>query len=218
MFEVFLAALGAVPKTVFLAVVSVAIGIVFGLPVALVRFYRIRVADQAFKWFVTIIKGIPAVLMMLTLYLLLISNLKLKISSEAVTVIALSIMSTTGMSEIFRGALNSIDKSQFDAAYSVGHTTAPTLLRVVLPQIVPVSIPMLCNVCIGMIKAVALGSLIGIVDIMNTAVLKASLNYRYLEAYFAAAIIYWALCILMEQAFKAVERSFNKRIRKARVC
>jgi L-cystine transport system permease protein len=119
-----------------------------------------------------------------------------------------------GMSEALRGALSSIERSQFDAAYSVGMTKKQALFRIILPQVVPVCIPILGSLYIGMIKGAALSQVIGGIDILNGAIKTARINYRYFEAYIAAAIIYWALAVIFEQVFYYIERTVNAKIKR----
>jgi L-cystine transport system permease protein len=212
MFQTIRVALGAIPRSLAIAFQAVGVGIVLGLPIALLRFFNVRFAAPLFKWVVTVLKGIPIVLLFLAIYLILTPGTRgTKVSSMMVAVIALSVPASIGMSEIFRGSLESIDKSQFDAAIAVGHTNSAMFFRIILPQMVPVSLPMTGNVCIGMIKAVAVATVIGVADILNTALMEATINYRYLEAYFAAAFIYWGLCILVERLFMYIERQFAYR-------
>jgi L-cystine transport system permease protein len=209
MLQTITVALGAIPRSLSIAFQAVGVGIVFGLPIALLRFFNVKFVAPTFKWIITIFKGIPIILLFLTVYLLLSSGAKgTRVSSTMAAVIALSIPAAIGMSEIFRGALESIDKCQFDAAFAVGHTNIAMFFRIILPQMVPVSLPMTGNVCIGMIKAVAVATIIGVADILNTALMEATINYRYLEAYFAAAFIYWGLCILIERLFMYIEKQF----------
>ncbi|GHT80087.1 hypothetical protein FACS1894130_10640 [Spirochaetia bacterium] len=84
-----------------------------------------------------------------------------------------------------------------------------------LPQAIPVSLPMMSNVLIGLTKAVALASMVAVVDVMNAAVIAATTNYRFLEAYVAAAIIYWAICFIIERVFFALEKISGQKIRAA---
>jgi L-cystine transport system permease protein len=212
MFQTITVALGAIPRSLAIAFQAVGVGIVFGFPIALLRFFNVKFVARALKWMITIFKGIPIVLLFLVIYLILASGAGgTKVSSMMVAVIALSLPASIGMSDIFRGALESIDKSQFDAAFAIGHTNSAMFLRIILPQMVPVSLPMTGNVCIGMIKAVAVATIIGVADILNTALMEATINYRYLEAYFAAALIYWGVCILVERLFLHIERQFTYR-------
>jgi L-cystine transport system permease protein len=212
-FQTLLAALAAVPRSLGIALGAAALGTLLGLPAGLARFYRVPVVTPLLRAYVMVLKGVPTILLFLIFYLVL-ANVPF-LTKSLVTVVALTVPASIAMSEIFRGSLESIDKSQFDAAASVGHTRGAAFFRIILPQLVPVSLPMTGNVCIGMIKSVALATIIGVMDILNSALLEATVNYRYLEAYFGAAVVYWGLCVLIERLFLYFEKRYTY---KARSC
>jgi L-cystine transport system permease protein len=190
MLKAFAAAFQRIPVTMYLATIPVFIGIVFGLLIALVRFYEVKVLAPILKWIVTIIKGIPVVLLLLVFYVIAVNtyndfmaaiglNLQFRDLDPSIIVIAaLTVPAVVGMSEALRGALSSIERSQFDAAYSVGMTKKQALFRIILPQVVPVCIPILGSLYIGMIKGAALSQVIGGIDILNGAIKTARINYR----------------------------------------
>jgi L-cystine transport system permease protein len=223
--EVFLSAAAKVPLTIGVAFLSLVIGAVFGLGIALLRFYKVRGFGVFFRWFVTIFKGTPMVLLITIVYLLVAYNfdpiakaLGLPFTFRGfnaawIGIAALAFISSIGFSEIFRGALASVCKEQYDAAYSVGETRIQALVHIILPQALPVSIPMVCNMAIGITKGVSILSLVGVIEVLSQALQVASRSYQYLEAYVAAALIYWALCIIIEQAFRLLERRFGRNVR-----
>jgi L-cystine transport system permease protein len=135
------------------------------------------------------------------------------LNKAGIAVAGLSIPAAVGLSEAFRGALASVGKGQYDAAYSVGHTHLQLLRRIVLPQALPVSLPTVCGYSLGLTKAVSLASMITVVDVLNGAIMTANGNYRYLEAYLAAAIVYWMICMAIENTFALLERHFGSKLR-----
>jgi L-cystine transport system permease protein len=223
--EVFLSAITKLPLTIGVAVSSLIIGAILGLFIALLRFYRVRGFGVFFRWFVTIFKGTPMVVLITITYLLVAYNfdsvtraLGLSVTFRDfngawIGIAALAFISTIGFSEIFRGALAAVNKDQYDAAYSVGETRAQALIHIILPQALPVSLPMSCNMAIGITKGVSILSLVGVIEVLNQALQTASKSYQYLEAYVVAALIYWAFSIVIEQLFGFVERRFGARIR-----
>jgi L-cystine transport system permease protein len=197
----------AIPYSLFLAFSSVLAGLVIGLPIALARFYRVPVLHVIATVWITTQKGLPNILVYFILFALLAHERSF--SAALITVIGITIGTSTEMSEMFRGALESVDKSQFDAARSVGHGEATVFFRIVLPQMIPVCIPVASGVVIHAIKALPVAVLIGLSDILNTALSAAVINYRYLECYVAAALIFWAIFIVVEKAFLLVEKRFR---------
>jgi L-cystine transport system permease protein len=176
------------------------------------RFYRVPFVEPVFKVAVTLLRGVPLALFFLVIYRLM--SVNPLFSRPFIAAFVLSIPATVNVSELVRGSLESIDKSQFDAAYSVGHSGPATFFRIIVPQLVPVCIPMLGNVVIWSLKSVPIATFIGVMDILNTALMEATINYRYLEAYVAAGIIFWALFIVVEKVFALIENNFKKQSRK----
>jgi L-cystine transport system permease protein len=215
MIKALLVGLTAVPRSLFVALTAVAVGVVIGMLIAVLRFYRVAFFAPALKLVVTIIQGIPIILFFFMFFIVFTSVPDM--SLVAISTLALVPTVSIRLSEVFRGALLSIDKAQFDAGYSIGHSEAAVFFRIILPQIVPVSIPSVINIVIQMLKAVPTAMLIGLNDILNTALLEATVNYRYLEAYLAAGVIFWALFILIEQASGRIEEHFKNTMRNAPV-
>lgn len=206
-----------VPVTLFITILSVLLGSIIGLLIALIRFFEIPILSQLFAIIVTIIRGIPIVLMLLAFYLFLSewinfvaekNNLGFAfkdINTIWIALIPFIITASVQASEAFRGSLQSISQGQFDAAKSVGLTTGQMLKRIILPQLVPIATPLLGNITISIMKATSLASLITVVEILMGAMITANTNYRFLESYIAAAIIYWLLSILIDQLAKYLE-------------
>ena len=221
MFVALEAALRYTPITLMLAIVPLIVGIVFGTLVAVARLFKIRILGSIFKIFVVIIKGIPLVLQIIIINFAVIGPVDFlaekfnwsfaskDIDRLYIVLIAISIFSIVNISETMRGALMSIHKGQYEAAYSVGLTRLQALRRIILPQAFPVAAPVLCNNFIGLIKGSSLAFIISVTDLMNGALITATSNYKYLEAYVASAIVYWAICIMIEKASVVLEKRLN---------
>jgi L-cystine transport system permease protein len=122
----------------------------------------------------------------------------------------LTIAFLPGMSELLRGGLISVPAGQYEAGYASGLSKWQTMRRIILPQMMPEVLPGMTNLLIGLLKAGALSYALGVTDIMNAAVRAASNAYDLLEGYIAAALIYWALSILIEQGMALLVRHVGK--------
>lgn len=210
-----------VPVTLLLTIVPLLFGILIGGIIAIVRVFRIKVLSELFDVAVTIFKGIPSTLIILISSLFFTNafnhfaeSLNWSIRSKDINVIyialfALSITATVSISETIRGALLSIDQNQYDAAYSIGLTKFKTFQRIILPQVFLVIIPTLSGNLIGLLKGSSIAFLIGVSEILNSSLRTANATYAFLEAYLAAAIIYWGLGIVIEISGKFIEKKFS---------
>ena len=213
--------------TLFMAITAIIIGVILGLGIALIRLYLIKGLSQFFQVVVTLLKGIPMVLIILALYL--IASKQFDVWSESmnwslrfrdfnmvwIAISALSLLATINSSEIFRGAFAAIKKGQFDAAKSMGMTNLQTIRRVLLPQAIPISLPMFSNLLISLIKASSLASMVSVVDVFAAAKITAQQNYRFLEAYVAVAVIYWGISLVIEKGAQMLEQRMTRKLRRA---
>lgn len=221
------AALEYLPTTLLLGFLPLILGSIIGFVIALVRFYQIPILSTFFKWFVTIFKAIPVILILLVTYIISSDMLDQIAKAQSwdinfknidrrwVAIFALTLYAMSGLSEVFRGALSAIPKGQFDAAYSIGLSKKQVIRRVVIPQVFPIAFPMINSTLISLIKASSLVSMVSVVDILNGALIEANVNYRFLEAYVAASFIYWPVCAALEGISSGYERYFSRSKRRS---
>jgi L-cystine transport system permease protein len=220
--ESFVEALKYLPQTLKLILVPLAIGIIIGTLVALIRVYKVPVLSQLFAVFIPLYQGIPiavALVIYNLIYLMKCDDIlrffhssKTIADTDSIVIgyFALSLMMICGISEVVRGALLSVDKGQSEAAYVVGLNTPQTIRRIILPQIIPVVLPPLLNSTVGLIKGTSIVYTIGIAEILSGALVPASKKYTFFEGYLAAALLYWILTIIVELLFKLAEKKAGK--------
>lgn len=210
--------LGAIPTTLSITAVSVLLGFGIGTATALVRLYRIPVLAQLASAYVTFIRGTP----MLTHLLLIYFGLPMLIDGAAeafgwsfrsvsipmigFAYLSFSITAGAYMSEVVRAGLLAVDRGQMEAAYSVGLTTVQTLRRILFPQALAAALPNLANSVIGMLHGSTLAFAVSVVDINAKAQIVASTNWKFFEAYLAAALIFWGLTVLIERVAAMIEK------------
>ena len=213
--------LTVVPFTLGTALIVLIFGILLGFVVAAVRIRQIPVAKQIARVFIDYTRGIPLVIHLYLAYFILPMAIDsicrmlgmgqdVKVSPLAVLVVAYALYISVGQSENIRGAFYSIDPGQWDAAYASGMTGLQALFRIIVPQGVTVVVPVFFNTFLGVIKGLSLAFTIGVADILSQAQLASAQNAHYLEAYIAAALIYWALCGLLDVVFSRIELAFKK--------
>ncbi len=215
------------PVTLGLAFLSAAFGLVIGFLVALVRYFRIRVLSGICKVYVSFIRGTPMLVQLFLVYygipILLASinqsfgtNLNVnRIPAVIFAAVAFSLNCGAYMSETIRSAMLSVDAGQLEACYSVNMSTRQAMLRVILPQAFTVALPPLGNSLISMVKETSLAFSISLVDMMAQAKLVGSRSFRFFEVYVVASILYWCVCIFIEQALSFIEKRMRRYERRA---
>jgi polar amino acid transport system permease protein len=154
--------------TVELALVVVAAGLVAGLVLALLRTAELKFLNAAIVVFVDVLRAVPPLVMVLIFYFGL-PNVGLTLSSFAVLWLVLSAVLAAFAEEIFWAGILSVRRGQWDAARSTGLTFGDTLAFVVLPQTFRMVLPPLVNRTIAITKNTALGTVIGVPELLNQA-------------------------------------------------
>lgn len=216
---------GYLDVTAKIAIYSALIGIILGMIIALLRYYKIPFLGKICSVLISIYQGVPIVIALLIYNIIFVScfndvmkylHINLTVAEVDITIVGIftiALHAVTVMSETFRGALFAIPRLQFEAGDSVGLTKIQTLYRIIIPQMIPVAIPGLINNMVGIIKGTALVSAIGIVEVMNGSLIPGSVSYSLVEGYAAAAIIYWAFTFTIESVMKYIEK-LTKRYRR----
>lgn len=206
-----------IPNTVKMTIVVFIISILLGLLVATIRFYKIPVLSQFFAVFVTIYLGVPVLLAINVYYLIYVMfyndiasflhlNSSIRDANFAIVAyVTLILTSSCMMSDTFRGAYSSIAPVQFEAGYSIGMSKPRTLMRIIIPQIFPVVLPNMINWFVNILKNMSILFVVGIYDIMNGSLIPCADNYSYAEGYVAAALIYWAVVVIVEYVGNLLE-------------
>ena len=130
----------------------------------------------------------------------------LMLPAFACGVVGLGLYSGAYVSEIVRGAIQSVDRGQNEAARSLGMSAGQAMRKIIIPQAVVRMIPPLGNEFIALIKNSALVSLLTIHDLMHEGQKIISVSYRSLEVYLAVALIYLVLTSATSGALRLIER------------
>ena len=195
--------------TVELTACALLLGCVLGLLVGIGRLNPKR------RWlyslctaYVAVIRGTPLLVQLFILFFGL-PHFGILLPAFLCGVLGMGVYSGAYVSEIVRGAIQSIDRGQTLAAESLGMTPAVAMRQVILPQAVVRMIPPLGNEFIALIKNSALVSLLTIHDVMHEGQKIISVSYRSLEVYLAIALVYFVLT----GAVTLVLRHFEQRLR-----
>lgn len=206
--------LRVVPFTVGAAFLILVLGVLLGFFVAVARIRRVPVLRQLARVFIDYTRGIPLIIHLYIAYYFLPPLLQTLFGVTpnplAVLVMAYSVYISVGQSENIRGAFGSVDTGQWDAAFACGLSDAQTLGRIIVPQMLTVALPVVLNSYLGVIKGLSLAFTIGVTDILSQARVASAQNYGYLEAYIAAALVYWGLCGALSWVFGRLEQKLTK--------
>ncbi|HDM8043044.1 TPA: arginine ABC transporter permease ArtQ [Vibrio campbellii] len=201
--------------TVQLAFTSLLVGLILAVVFASGEMSR-RVF---FKWpmtaFVTIVRGLPEILVVLFIYfgstqvLFLITGDFIEVSPFLSGVVALSLIFASYASQTLRGALKAVGRGQREAASALGISPAHAFVRIVLPQAVRHALPGLTNQWLVLLKDTALVSLIGVTDLLKQAQLTSAATHEAFTWYATAAAIYLGITLIAQRAVKLIDKKFS---------
>jgi polar amino acid transport system permease protein len=164
----FPAIMKGVGVTTEIAAAVVVTGILFGLALAVVRAFRVLAVNALIVVFVDMLRALPPLVLVLLVYFGL-PNAGINLPSFAVLWLVLSLVLAAFAEEIFWAGILSIPKGQWEAARSTGLSFLGTLTYIVLPQAIRLTVPPLTNRTIAITKNTALGTVIGVGEILNQA-------------------------------------------------
>jgi len=215
--------LGAVPFTLAMALAIFVLSTIVGSLFAMVEYRKIPVLRQFVVAYKIVFKGVPMVIVIFLAYYGLPSTLHMLAALAGIDynghstqnwvtlIVALTACVAAFQAEVVKGALNSFDTGQADAAYSLGYRKFQLFRRVMLPQVIVAAIPDLANSFMVLMKALSLGFAIEVVDIFAQSQLTAALNFYYLEAFLVAVVIYMAIAYAVTQIADRTERALRVR-------
>lgn len=154
--------------TVWLAAAIIVLGIGLGLILACLRTYRIRLMNIFIVLFADLGRALPPLVIILIMYFGL-PGLGIRLSGPLVLIIVLGAVLAAFTEEIFWAGLTSVTKGQWEAGRATGMSFTQTLVYVALPQAVRLAIPPLVNRVLAISKMTALGSVIGVSEILAVA-------------------------------------------------
>lgn len=210
------------PITLAIVILSMIVGLVFALIIALVRLNKIPVLTQLFTLLVSFVRGTPLLVQLYLSYYGVPIALKYwnyynhtnyninNLPAFLFVFVAFAINEAAYNSENIRGALLSVDRGEIEAAQSLGMTGGQILRRITIPEALVVALPTLGNQFISLIKGTSLAFVAGVIEMTAEGQIIAGRNFRYFEVYLSLAIIYWALTVITEVIIRFVEKRINK--------
>ena len=154
--------------TVWLAVLVVIAGVAAGLGLAVVRSLGIRPLNWLIVFVVDVFRALPPLVIIVLVYFGL-PSMEVSLSPFAATWLSLTLVLMAFTEEIFWAGITAVPRGQWEAARSTGLSFGKTLGWVVLPQAIRLTIPPLTNRTIAITKGTALGSVIGLSEILSQA-------------------------------------------------
>jgi His/Glu/Gln/Arg/opine family amino acid ABC transporter permease subunit len=191
--------------TISLSLAGILIGLPIGLGLALIRWANVPIAAAIVTLYVSMLRATPLVTLLLLLFFAL-PNIGVPINPISAAILALVMNTSAFNCEVWRAALMSFPKDQYEAAQSVGMRAGQRFRRIVLPQIVRVSLPGLVNEMSLLIKVTPVLAVVGVVDITRAAVRIGAETYEPLPPFLVAVALYTPIVFALVSLQRWIER------------
>ena len=208
-FQILPQMLWATLNTIMAAGIGYAIAAVVGLLFLIGQRTPYKIINAIVREIVEFIRSTPLLIQLFFVYFVG-PQFGVTMSAWVCAMITIGLHFGTYLSEVYRGALEGVPKTQWEACRALNFTTIYTYRRIVLPQAFPIAIPGMGNYLVGIFKDTPLLSTIGVAELFHAATAVGGYHYRYLEPYTLVGIIFLILSIPAAMGIRKLERSVNK--------
>jgi polar amino acid transport system permease protein len=196
--------LNATLKTIELTLMAIFLGTMIGLFVALIKISQKKPLVLIGTMYTWIFRGMPLLVQLFIIYYGL-PSIGIEFTAHQAAVMGLSLCGGAYIAEIIRAGIQSIDKGQMEAAYSLGMSWQQAMFRVIIPQSFKRLIPPMGNEFITLLKDTSLVAVISMVELLRAAQTQASATFKPFEMYMTAGVIYLLLTTIFTIIFKKIE-------------
>ena len=201
--------LRATLNTILAAGIGYAIAMIVGLIFLLGQRTPFKIVNIINREIVEFIRSTPLLIQLFFVYFVL-PQFGITLSAWVCGMITIGLHFGTYLSEVYRGALEGVPKTQWEACRALNFTTFYTYRKIVLPQAFPIAIPGMGNYLVGIFKDTPLLSTIGVAELFHAATAVGGYHYRYLEPYTIVGLIFLILSVPAAMGIRKLERSVNK--------
>jgi polar amino acid transport system permease protein len=195
-------------QTVVVTLACSAAGLAVGLAVAALRRLRLPGLTPVLDLFTFVFRGIPVLVLLFLVYFGL-PSVGLKVAPLPAMVLSLGLVAGAYLSEVFRGALDSVDPGEVLAAEAAGLSRLQVLTAIEFPQMLRFAVPGMVNEFTTILKYSPFAYTVGISEITKQAMILTSTTLRGIEVYLAVGVMYFVIYRLMLVVVQLVERRFR---------
>ena len=207
--------------TVAVALTAIVIGFFLSAIFVSFKLSKNKILNLIANFYTTVFRGVPE---LLVIYLLFFGgsgavmyvakmfgyNGYIEVNAFLTGAISIGVISGAYSTEVFRGAIQSIDRGQFEASKVLGLKKKIYFIKVIIPQMLRLALPNISNVWQITLKDTSLISVTGLVEIMRQSYIAAGSTRDPLFFYSFAAILYLFLTYLSLKFFNKLEKNYSK--------
>ena len=211
----------ATAMTVAVSITAMIIGFIFAAIFTPLKLSKQKYLNLVSNSYTTVIRGVPELLVIYLFFFggsgaimyvasIFCYNKYIEINAFLTGSFSIGIISGAYSTEVFRGAIQSIDKGQFEASKALGISRFTQFNKIILPQMLRLAIPNLSNVWQITLKDTSLISVTGLVEIMRQSYIAAGSTRDPLFFYSWAAVLYLMLTYLSMKLINKLEAKYSR--------
>jgi ectoine/hydroxyectoine ABC transporter, permease protein EhuD len=184
------------------------LALVLGLVFAIMRMSRNRAVTGATTAVVEFIRSTPLLIQIFFIYFVL-PEFGIVLDAFLAGTLALGIHYATYCSEVYRAGIEAIPRGQWEAATALNLSPATTFKDIIIPQAIPPVVPALGNYLVALFKETPLLSAIAVLELMQTAKILGSQNFRYIEPITLVGVFFLIFSLIASAAIRYAERRLS---------
>jgi octopine/nopaline transport system permease protein len=207
--------------TIAVSITAMLIGFLFAAVFTPLKLSKHKSLNLIGNFYTTVIRGVPELLVIYLFFfggssaIMYVASIfgyfeYIEINAFVTGSLAIGIISGAYSTEVFRGAIQSIDKGQFEAAKVLGISRFGQFYKIIMPQMLRLAIPNLSNVWQITLKDTSLISVTGLVEIMRQSYIAAGSTRDPLFFYSVAALLYLFLTFISMKLINRLELKYSK--------
>jgi polar amino acid transport system permease protein len=191
--------------TLLLSLIAFAGGALVGLPIALMRVSPVGFFRVASSTYIQLVQGTPLLIVLFLSYFGL-GILGYKLAPLIAAGLALTVYAAAFMGEIWRGCIEAVPRTQWEASDCLGLNRFQQYAYVVFPQAMRIAIPPTVGFMVQIVKNTSLASVIGFVELVRAGQIVNNSTFEPFTIFCAVAAIYFAMCYPLSLASRYLER------------
>lgn len=202
--------LRAACTTVLLTVTSMALAVVIGMLVALLRLYGPGPSGRLALAYVEFFRGIPMLLVLFFLYFGL-AHYGLKMNAIATAIVGFGLTYGAYEAEVYRSAILSVGSGQWDAARALGMSDGLAFRRIIFPQALRTALGPMTNDFVALFKDTSLVSVIAVHELTKEYLVLARSSLKFVELGLLTAVLYLAMSVPLGYLSRWLESRWGPR-------
>lgn len=194
--------------TIVLSVLAFVGGGLVGLPLAIARVSSLGMLRKSASLYIQLIQGTPLLVVLFLSYFGL-SIVGITVSPWVAGGLSLTVYASAFLAEIWRGCIQAVPRTQWEASECLGLNRFQQYTRVVLPQALRIAIPPTVGFMVQIVKNTSLASVIGFIELTRAGQMVNNSTFQPFVVFLIVAGIYFTLCYPLSRASQYFERRLH---------